>query len=53
MGCNCGKGKKTPTPPPSGGPAVLTASGQTQEFGSGLEAQAAQIRAGGGTVTPR
>jgi hypothetical protein len=54
MGCNCG-GKKTkqPTPPPSGGPSVLTASGQTQEFGSRLEADAAKIRAGGGTVTPR
>lgn len=55
MGCNCGKGKKipAPAPAPSGGPSVLTASGQVQEFGSRLEADAAKVRAGGGTVTPR
>lgn len=53
MGCNCGKGKNKPTPAPSGGPSVLTASGGQQEFGSKLEADAAQIRAGGGTVSPR
>ena len=54
MGCNCGKGKNKPTAPaPSGGPSVLTASGGSQEFGSKLEADAAKIRAGGGTVRPR
>lgn len=52
--CGCNKGKKAPpAPAPSGGPSVLTASGQVQEFGSKLEADAAKIRAGGGTVTPR
>jgi hypothetical protein len=55
MGCNCGgrKTKQPTTPAPSGGPSVLTASGGTQEFGSKLEADAAKIRAGGGTVSPR
>lgn len=47
MGCNCGK---------KGGATswVLTdPSGNTQTYASEVQANAARIRAGGGTVTPK
>lgn len=65
-GCNCGKPKPGPYqgPQPAGGSGGL--AGQTQSFtlqfnngttqrftGSQLEANAALVRAGGGSIIPR
>lgn len=57
-GCNC-RGRSKPTgmgtkPAPRTQKFILqTKDGKTQSFGSQLEAQAARIRAGGGTITTK
>lgn len=54
--CNCGKRKPAPMPKPTPSgvtPSSLTLNGRTTQFGSGLEARAANVRAGGaGIVRP-
>jgi hypothetical protein len=58
MGCNCGGKKPTSTrttKPPTTGTTqqftLTTTSGRVQSFGSRLEAEAARVRDGGGSIT--